>query len=787
MSLPRKNQLQDAPRWKGKGRDISGRDEGDGASDGIVIDLTLITDSQYQSTYVAPIFLGQGLSKHLVQVDTGSSDLWLASTACSSSACSSVGGARYDSSASQPTGQNIQITYAEGEADGPIVWDAVQLGGYSIDHQALIAAANVNNEPLSSDFNGVMGLALPYNSVISHQIPTATNDVPDGATLSSNLFSITPLGTAPGARFFSLALERPGSDRVPSALGIGRHPDSLIPDPSKIEYAIVSPSGYGTLFWQASISAITVYVDGQPKSVSLPLSVVPAAKSPSAILDSGVPLIITTPDIANGIYGAMGVGPANDGNYYLPCTTPLNISLKLDTRSELFLHPLDLTTYPPNDASSETCVGLIQTQASLPGLSLGSMADMVLGVPFLRNAYFVMAYDPPFPNGTFPSNSVNSDRVDAVRPRLGLMSLTDPAIAADEFHQVRVLKKPLDNSHATVASHTKGLSVGVEVLIGLLGFVGLCAVLFASRWAYTRRKYKRERAATAPFNGDYKDPAYVMSALGYKARPGEPTEDELRQRRFEAYKRRHMNSQYTDDTALTHVEYTPYDKAGPADELGTLKVPPTPGTPVGDYFDPWGDTLVGSPSPDDPQAPLTALLPLPRTAQRSLSPHPPHSPHSAHHLRTFSGGPTPDAPLLMHNRMGSSQSVHLRDSDITEFGLELPPTPSSMAGIGRRRLGSLGGSTLGSPQDEFEYFPRSPSYYSAHARTGSGVSAGASASASAGTVGNARESPPSPLPPMDVGVAVPIPAIAVQRVAGSEYVMDTSLNNSRASVIGHES
>ena len=49
MPLPRKTQLQDAPRWKGKGRDISGRDEGDGASDGIVIDLTLITDSQYQS------------------------------------------------------------------------------------------------------------------------------------------------------------------------------------------------------------------------------------------------------------------------------------------------------------------------------------------------------------------------------------------------------------------------------------------------------------------------------------------------------------------------------------------------------------------------------------------------------------------------------------------------------------------------------------------------------------------------------------------------------------------
>ncbi|TBU21696.1 aspartic peptidase domain-containing protein [Dichomitus squalens] len=122
---------------KGKQRDLSLRDEGDGAADGVVVDLTLITDSLYQATYVVPISLGIGLSKHQVQVDTGSSDLWLASTACSSSACNAVGGQRYDPSGSTPTNQRITLSYADGEADGPIVWDTVQLGGYSIDNQAL--------------------------------------------------------------------------------------------------------------------------------------------------------------------------------------------------------------------------------------------------------------------------------------------------------------------------------------------------------------------------------------------------------------------------------------------------------------------------------------------------------------------------------------------------------------------------------------------------------------------------------------------------------------------------
>nr|VWO96578.1 Uncharacterized protein [Ganoderma boninense] len=240
---------------------------------------------------------------------------------------------------------------------------------------------------------------------------------------------------------------------------------------------------------------------------------------------------------------------------YIPCTTPLNISFTLDTRSEVFLHPLDLTTYPPNDASSETCAGLIQTPTSLPGLNFGSTADMVLGVTFLRNAYFVMADDPPSSNGSFPTNSVHSDSLDAVRPHLGLLNITNP-----------------------------GLSAGV--LIGLLGFVGLCAALFAGRWAYMRRKYKRERAASEPFNGDLKVSAYVLSVLGYKARPGEPTEDELRQRRLEAYKRRDMSSQYTDDSVVTRVKDSPYDKGGPADEFGALKLPANSGAPHGDYFDP---------------------------------------------------------------------------------------------------------------------------------------------------------------------------------------------------------
>ncbi|KAI9059833.1 acid protease [Trametes sanguinea] len=565
---------------KGKGkevaRDVAPRDEGNGGQDGIVIPLQLLQESAYQSVYVVPLQIGSSGKQYLLQVDTGSSDLWLASTSCSTSACNNVGGNKYDPSQSYPTGQTTSVSYAEGEVDGPIVWDSVSLGGYSIDHQALIAAANVNAEPLSSSFNGVLGLAPPLNSQIAHIIPPTTSDSPDGAAFTSNLFGITPISTAPDARFLSLALERPGSDKVPSVLGIGHHPKDLVPDPSKIMYSGIVPESIGDLYWKADVRAITVYANGQPKPVPLPSSNTGTNGAPSAILDTGIPLIIASSQIANAIYGALGYGPASDGNYYIPCATPLNISITLDDRSEVFLHPLDLTYFSPDEPSGQTCIGAIQTPAQI-GVTI-NQADMILGVPFLRNTYTVLAYDAPLANGSFPDNTGSSERIE---PRLGLLELTDPAQAAAEFHQVRVLKQPLGTTAGTASGPTKkGLSVGIEVLIGLLGFFGLCFVLFGARLAYMKRRWIHQRRTAAAegglgSGGDSKEGSYVLNELGYHPAPrksdgSEPSEDELRARRFEQYKRRReLESQYTDDTAITHVGDADAD-AG-ADEFGALK------------------------------------------------------------------------------------------------------------------------------------------------------------------------------------------------------------------------
>ncbi|KAI0775640.1 aspartic peptidase domain-containing protein [Trametes elegans] len=709
-----------SPPWKGKAREIDVRDEGAGGQDGIVIPIQLLQDSAYQAVYVVPAYLGSDLSKHLLQIDTGSSDLWIASTSCATAPCNSVGGARYDPSQSIPSGQLATVVYAEGQVDGPVVWDSVQLGGYSIDHQALLAASTVNDEPLSSNFAGVLGLALPLNSVIAQKIPPTTSDAPDGAAISANLFGITPTSTAPTARFFSLALERPGSSKVPSTLGIGRHPSDLVPDPSKIQYSSVVAQPTGSLYWQADISAITVYTNGQPRRVNIPLVSVATHGPPSAILDSGIPLIIASPEITYGIYGAMDIGPASDGNFYLPCNQPLNLTVTLDSRQEIWLHPLDLTYFPPDDPSAEMCIGAIQTADHI-GLTL-TQADMILGVPFLRNTYTVMAYDPPLPNGSFPTNAGSASRI---QPRLGLLQLTDPATAADEFHQVRVLKQPLGSSGggggAAQGTSKKGLSVGIEVLIGLLGFFGLCFVLFGARLAYMKRRWIRDRrrggflgrggagGESGAQSADSKEGSYVLNELGYHPAPRKsgsesdpdlPSEDELRQARFEAYKRRRdLDSQYTDDTSITRV-----DQDADADEFGTvLSGAKGKDSPEDRFRDPWADTLVDGRPASYPRGGANDGLayPPPTALRASAARRASYASSPLAHHRTLSGGPGAGTPLLAHGRTHSGSDG---DQDIAEFGRapggDDDGRRTSMAGVGTsgrsRRLGSGGsGSGLG--------------------------------------------------------------------------------------------
>lgn len=155
------------------------------------------------------------------------------------------------------------------------------------------------------------------------------------------------------------------------------------------------------------------------------------------------------------------------------------MTITLGDRTEIPLHPLDLTTPSLSDPSSSTCVGLIQQDFALENPNLG-VGDMILGVPFFRNVYSVLAFN------------VSAGNANLANPSLGLLNITDPKIAMDEFNTVRVLNLPLDSTQTTSSGGGHKLAVGLEVLFGLGGFVVLCVVAFVARWYVVRRRMRKD-------------------------------------------------------------------------------------------------------------------------------------------------------------------------------------------------------------------------------------------------------------------------------------------------------
>ena len=393
------------------------------------------------------------------------------------------------------------------------------------------------------------------------------------------------------------------------------------------------------------------------------------------------------------------------------------MTITLDNRPEIPLHPLDLTGEPPVGAAASTfCVGLIQAADAYLTRSDSDTGDMILGVPFLRNVYTVMAYDPPDARGAFnPNRSVSA----SINPRLGLLQLTDPTVALAEFKRVRVYNEPLNPSAAPSSPAGSGVrrrNVGINVLIGLAGFVGLCFLLFAGRWAVGR--WATRRSSGVGVAGEKKGKkwagglggAYRMSRKRSHGSAGvPPSEEALRRVRYDSYMRKErLGSAYTaSDSTRTRVnsDVDP-DVDG---EMGLYKK--NPGDPLADSTlaapdagtgadDPWEETLKelygqSHPGPRNSSSdserhghergPSTVegdaehddgFDRVPSTPAASRTARPPHQ-----HQPTQSVS----WPLLVHARNSSQGS---EEEDLAEFGLSPAGPRGSMAGIGTAARGS---------------------------------------------------------------------------------------------------
>jgi hypothetical protein len=395
------------------------------------------------------------------------------------------------------------------------------------------------------------------------------------------------------------------------------------------------------------------------------------------------------------------------------------MSVVLDSRTAIPLHPLDLSA-----GAAGNCFGMIQAYPA--NSAVADIAEIILGVPFMRSTYTVMAYDVPDQHGVFP-NVTQAGRT-FMRPRLGLMGLTDPSKALDEFHTVRVLNQPLpsgangaNNGGAggggggsasnQVSENTskKKLSVGVEILIGLVGFFVLCFVLFAARWAVHKRKLSKLRkqaihGSTGSWDAEEGEPKeggddliqqdaalMLVRRSTLHSRYG-PSEDTLRSSKYSELKR--IDSRSPAPQSMVETVRTRVSNVDGEDDVAACSnmelgfrgsaVPPDFESKEGD-MGMWAmgqETLVGT------YGARASLSGYKHSIDRDLSEYP-RSPGHAHSQSAEASSVA--VPLLAHTRDESIDEHGAMRK--TPLGLGRPPS--------RARVGSFGSDTRLSSSSDF--------------------------------------------------------------------------------------
>ena len=337
--------------------------------------------------------------------------------------------------------------------------------------------------------------------------------------------------------------------------------------------------------------------------------------------------------------------------------------------------------------------------------------DMILGVAFLRNVYTVMAYDSPNAQGVFPTNN---DANNQINPRLGLLGLTNATQAMQEFNNVHVLNLPVNGSSPTSTQGTSNdkVSVGIVVLLVLLGILMASAALFGLRWFFVRRQLRRGRGGLQLGATDIKPgdglgayqlaPHTPISSVGMRnslgmSIAGNSARTVVGQDEMDSefgFLRKKINGM--DDDTVRDVSFLNLDPADPdgwRDTLvgSTIDLPkPSPQSAVFDFDQPMSSTQEAALA-----AATAARVPLHQYARREMS--------------LVSDGFGIAEPLLIHARgdsTGSAEAVATAavgdsdaDGDLAEFGVI---GNESMAGVGtaarspriRARHGNNAGSVV---------------------------------------------------------------------------------------------
>lgn len=303
-----------------------------------------------------------------VILDTGSSDMWIASSACHST-CAGTG--NFDSTKSSTfknTNKSFSVTYNKGYAEGTMGQDVVQMAGFTISDQEFGVVTTTAANFLQNPVTGIFGLAWQSLAV--------SGAMPFWQALASKGQWSQPLMAFQLTRFVNDS--QAGKLEPGGSFTMGYTNESLYT--GTIDYRDL-PNGQAS-YWLQPITSMTV----QGKSISLP-----NGSASYAIIDTGTTLVAGPAAGIAAIYAQIpGSQPGTgswEGFYSYPCNTAVVVEISFGGPN-WSVSPGDFAF--TSTGTSNECYGAFY---AIP--TSGSTPSWIIGDTFLKNVYSVFRYDPP--------------------------------------------------------------------------------------------------------------------------------------------------------------------------------------------------------------------------------------------------------------------------------------------------------------------------------------------------------------------------------------------------------
>ncbi|GAA5873241.1 hypothetical protein JCM16303_001062 [Sporobolomyces ruberrimus] len=353
------------------------------------VGLVRMQNYEADLSYFAPVAIGVPPQYMSCILDTGSADLWIASTNCSSLTGCSTTTPLYNTTQSATRldmNTTFSVKYGGGSAQGEIWQDYVGFAGYNVSSQAFALIEDINGDLLGQGISGLMGLGWQ---------PLAASRV---TPFWQNLFSASVL-PFPG---FAVSLTRYNNVSTASSvepggsLTIGYLNASLYS--SEINYVGI-PQGMES-YWVVPMEQVTV--NGTNVTTE-------GGASQYVAIDTGTTLIGGPRDVVGNLYaqveGAQAATGRYTGYYSYPCEHNVSVSLTFGgvaynmSSSDFNLGPFGIDS----NTNRSTCLG------AFFDLSFGSSSRVswVIGASFLKNVYSVYRASPPSVGFATLSNSTH--------------------------------------------------------------------------------------------------------------------------------------------------------------------------------------------------------------------------------------------------------------------------------------------------------------------------------------------------------------------------------------------